>query len=204
MSKNVLDLYGGGNTTLYLAYKPLNATHSNIKWTSSDKNAVRVKGSGSRASVSAGNISSRKTITIKAKDVNGATASCRVSVYPKASVENNNPGGESSPGGGSSTPGSNSTGSQPSVQKIRKLSFGSNYIFVKRGKGKNLKTLLSISPSGAANDLIWKCSNKYASVNQNGYITISGKAQKNTNISVLVYSKSNSLVKASIIVNVTA
>lgn len=201
ISKNVLDLYEGGNTTLYLGYKPLNATHSNIKWTSSDKNAVKVKGSGSRASISAGKISSRKTVTIKAKDVNGATASCKVSVYPKASVENNTGDGNSS-SVNSHPSGSNIPDNKLSVQKIRKLSFGSNYIFVKRGKGRSLKALLSISPSGAANDLIWKCSNKYASINQNGYITISGKAQKNTNISVLVYSKSNNLVKASIIVNV--
>lgn len=215
ISKQVLDLYEGNNTTLYVNYKPLNATQSNIKWTSSNKSAVKVRGNGSRATISTGNISSRKTVTIKAKDINGATALCKVSVYPKAAAENNstsgsssaNPSTNSSPG--NSTPSSSpdnkpSSGSKPSVQvqKIRKLSFGSNYILVKRGKGQNLKTLLTISPSGAKDDLAWKCSNRYASINQNGYITISGKAQKNTNISVLVYSKSNNIAKASIIVNV--
>ncbi len=214
ISKQVLDLYEGNNTTLYVNYKPLNATQSNIKWTSSNKSAVKVKGNGSRATISTGSISSRKTATIKARDINGATALCKVSVYPKAGTESNNPGGSSNSNnpGGNSNPGSSSPSStpdnkpsgnnKPSAQKIRKLSFGSNYIFIKRGKGQNLKTLLTISPAGAKDDLAWKCSNRYASINQNGYITISGKAQKNTNISVLVYSKGNSIAKASIIVSV--
>lgn len=208
MSRQVLDLCEGNNTTLYVNYRPLNATQPDIKWTSSNKSVARVTGSGSRATISVGNISSRKTVTIKAKDVNGATALCRVSVYPKASVESNNSGGNSSIGSSNSQDSSNkpsgSNDNKPSVQKIRKISFGSNYVMIKRGQGKNLKTLLTISPSGVTDDLSWKCGNKYASINQNGYITVSGKAQKNTNISVLVYSKSNRLVKASIIVSVTA
>jgi len=206
MSKNVLDLYEGNNTTLYLNYKPVNATQSNIKWSSSNKNLLKVTGGGSRATVRTGKVSSKKTVTVKAKDINGATASCRVSVYPKTSGESNNSGTGNGNGQDHSTKPSgnnNKPDVKPPVQKIRKLSFGSNYIVIKRGKGKNLKNMLTISPSGATDDIVWKCSNKYASVNQSGYITISGKAQKNTSISVLVYSKGNSLVKASIIVNVT-
>ncbi len=219
ISKSVLDLYEGNNTTLYVNYKPANATQSNIKWSSSNS-AVKVTGRGRSASLRVGNISSRKTVTVKAKDVNGATASCQVSVYPKSNAGssggssgsgnlNNNDTGNSS-SGNNSKPDSNGNNDKPSgstkpaVQKIKKLSFGSNgYVFIKRGKGKNLKNLLTISPTGAVDDLVWKCSNKYASVNNSGYVSISGKAQKNTNISVLVYSKGDSSVKAALIINVT-
>lgn len=211
MSRTVLDLYGGNNTTLYAGHKPANATQSNIKWTSSNRNVAKVISNGSRATVRAGSVSSKKTVTIKAKDINGATATCRISVYPKppAVTTTSSP---SSPSPGNSQPeGSHPSGNdkpagnnKPASQKIRKLSFGSNYVFVSRGSGRNLKTMLAISPANANDDLVWKCSSKYASVNQAGYITVSGKAQKNTNISVLVYSKGNSLAKASIIISVKA
>ena len=220
ISKSVLDLYEGNNTTLYVNYKPTNATQSNIKWSSSNK-AVKVTGRGRSASLRVGNISARKTVTIKAKDVNGATASCKVSVYPKSKADNSENSGGSSGSSSSSNSSSNSSGTnkpdgtsnndrpsgsnKPAVQKIKKLSFGSNgYVFIKRGKGKNLRNLLTISPTGAVDDLVWKCSNKYASINNSGYVSVSGKAQKNTNISVLVYSKGDSSVKAALIINVTA
>lgn len=209
VSKSLLDLHSGSNTTLYVKYSPANATQSNIKWSSSNSSVVKVSGNGRSASLSAGNISSKKTVTIKAKDVNGATASCKVSVYPKPATDN--PGSGTKPGNNNydtkpdnAKPGSNKPYDSNASKKIRKLSFGSGYIMVKRGGGKNLKNLLTISPSGADNDLVWKCGSKYASVSQDGYVSVSGKAQKNTNISVLVYSKGNSSAKASIIVSVTA
>lgn len=150
----------------------------------------------------------KKTVTIKAKDINGATATCRISVYPKppastgvsTSPGSRQPEGGNSPSGNDKPAGSN----KPVSPKIRKLSFGSNYVLISRGSGRNLKTMLAISPANANDDLVWKCSSKYASVNQAGYITVSGKAQKNTNISVLVYSKGNRLAKASIIISVKA
>lgn len=210
MSRTVLDLYEGNNTTLYAGHKPANATQSNIKWSSSNRKTARVTGNGSRATVRAGSVSSKKTVTVKAKDINGATAVCRISVYPKPpSVTGSNNSSSTSPGtsqpGGSSRPSGDdkpSGSNKPASPKIRKLSFGSNYVLVSRGSGRNLKTMLAISPVNANDDLVWKCSSKYASVNQAGYITVSGKAQKNTNISVLVYSKGNSLAKASIIISV--
>ena len=209
MSRPVLDLYEGNNTTLYTGHKPANATQSNIKWTSSNRNIAKITGNGSRATIRAGSVSSKKTVTIKAKDINGATATCRVSVHPKpsGSTGNNNSQESSNTSPGSSQPGTGdgnkpSGSNKPALPKIRKLAFGSNYVLVSRGSGRNLKTMLTISPVNANNDLVWKCSSKYASVNQAGYITVSGKAQKNTNISVLVYSKSNSLAKASIIISV--
>ena len=41
MSRPVLDLYEGNNTTLYAGHKPANATQSNIKWTSSNINIAK-------------------------------------------------------------------------------------------------------------------------------------------------------------------
>lgn len=209
MSRPVLDLYEGNNTTLYAGHKPANATQSNIKWTSSNINIAKITSNGSRATVRAGSVSSKKTVTIKAKDINGATATCRISVHPKlsGSTGNNNSQESSNASPGSSQPGAGdgnkpSGSNKPALPKIRKLAFGSNYVLVSRGSGRNLKTMLTISPANANDDLVWKCSSKYASINQAGYITVSGKAQKNTNISVLVYSKSNSLAKASIIISV--
>lgn len=209
MSRPVLDLYEGNNTTLYAGHKPANATQSNIKWTSSNINIAKITSNGSRATVRAGSVSSKKTVTIKAKDINGATATCRISVHPKlsGSTGNNNSQESSNTSPGSSQPGAGdgnkpSGSNKPALPKIRKLAFGSNYVLVSRGSGRNLKTMLTISPANANDDLVWKCSSKYASINQAGYITVSGKAQKNTNISVLVYSKSNSLAKASIIISV--
>ncbi len=203
MSRSTMSVYGGRNTTLYVNYKPTNATKANVSWKSSNPKIVRVIGNGRRASIQTRNNFSKGNATITAKDSNGAMASCMVSVYPKPVAPK------------PSTTGTNSTSvSQPSVNQntttekapskveVTGLSFGrQSYIILKPGSSKSLTSLLSITPSNAEYTLHWSSNSRYVSVTSpQGVASVAAKAAKGVSGTILV--KSNNGKSATIKITV--
>lgn len=189
MSRSSMSVYGGGNTTLYLKYKPSNATKANVSWRSSNPRVVRVTGNGKYASIQARNSSSNGRATITAKDSNGAMASCMVSVYPKpAAPKPSNTGTSytpSQPSGNQST----TTDKTPSKVELKSISFGrQSYITLKAGGSKNLRSLLSITPSNAEYTLSWSSQSGYIPVTQSGVVSVAQKTAKGTEAVILVKS----------------
>ena len=188
MSRPSMEVYGGRNTTLYVNYKPLNATKTNVKWTSSNPGIVRVAGSGRKASVQARNNSSKGSATITARDSNGATANCKVSVYPKPVPASKPDSTGTSPGTASQPSVNNNTvNNKPSKAELKEISFGrQTYIEIKAGSQKNLRSLLSISPSNAEYTLTWRSGNNYVSVSSQGIVSVPSKTPKKLECVILV------------------
>lgn len=173
MSRSSLDLYSGNNTTLYVDYKPGNATKADVTWTSSDDDVVKVVGSGRRASVQVRRVAAKGSAVITAKDKNGAMASCQVSVLPKAEVQE--------------IPQKGNT--ETKAKELKSISFGmQSYLTVKRGKSVDLKKHLSAAPTDAKYRLSWANKNRYVSVNSNGVVSVSAKAPKKLEDTILVTS----------------
>ena len=75
LNQSSLSLKVGQTATLTASVQPGNATNKNVTWTSSDSGVVSVS-NGTVKAVSAGSA----TVTAKAADGSGKTASCRVTV----------------------------------------------------------------------------------------------------------------------------
>lgn len=185
MSRPSMEVYGGKNTTLYVNYKPSNATKTNVKWISSNPGIVRVTGRGRSASIQARNNSSKGNATITAKDSNGATASCKVFVYPKPeSVSKPDSTGTTTPPSGNHNTENNK---KPLKVELKEISFGrQTYIEIQAGKQRNLKSLLSISPSNAEYTLKWNSGNNYVSVSSQGIVSVPAKTPKKLECVILV------------------
>lgn len=189
MSRSNLEVYSGKSTTLYVNYKPSNATKTNLTWTSSNQDVVKVTGNGKKAAIQVKNLSSKKTATITAKDSNGATATCRLSVLPRSSTESSET--QESNKNNSSSTNSNSSGNNTSSENsktvVKSISFGTqSYIAVKRGKSIDLKQRLSIMPTDAGYKLTWQSKNNYVSVSSQGVASVSSKAPKKLRSTILV------------------
>ncbi len=181
MSRSSLDLYSGNNTTLYVDYKPGNATKADVTWTSSNEDVVKVVGSGKKASVQVRRVAAKGSAVITAKDANGAMASCQVSVRSREEAVK--------------TPEKETT--ENTKKALKSISFGTqSYLAVKRGKTVDLKKHLSITPVDAEYRLSWANKNRYISVNSSGIASVSAKAPKKLEDTILV--TSNNGKKASI------
>lgn len=178
MSRSYIDVCGGGNSTLYVNYRPFNATKANVAWKSSNPEIVRVIGNGKSASIYARNNYAKGSATITARDSNGAMANCKVSVYPKPVVQKTDTtvsSTTSQPSGNQSTV----SDSTPSTVTLTGISFGrQSYIPLKAGESKNLRSLLSIIPSNAECSLRWQSQSRYIFVTQQGFVTASAKTPK--------------------------
>ncbi len=191
MSRSSLDLYAGKSTTLYVNYKPGNAD-GNVTWTSSNQNLVKVNGNGKRAAVQIGNVSGKGNAVITAKDANGATASCQVSVLPRISEDTDQ---------GSQEQSTESSSGGKQKKELKTISFNNlPYVSVSRGKSVNLKKMLSVSPGDADYQLTWKNKNHYISVTNSGMVSVSAKAPKKLVDTILVTSDNGK--KASIYIRV--
>lgn len=210
ISRPSLELYGGKNTTLYVNYKPGNATAADVKWTSSNQDLVKVTGNGKQAAVQVKSLSSKGNATITAKDVNGAMASCKVSVLPKpeedTSLENTSEHHSGSNSSSNNSSGSNSSENGNTVgnkqkKEVKSISFGTqSYITVKRGKSVELEQHLSISPKDAEYKLEWKSKNNYVSITTNGVASVSSKAPKKLKSTILVTTSNGKKASVDILV----
>lgn len=194
MSRPSLDVYGGKNTTLYVNYKPGNATQADLTWTSSNKDVVRVTGNGKKASVQVRSLSTKGNAIITAKDANGATASCKVSVLPKPKLEKGENFNSNENLGNHLSENSSETGNKgnhkPTKVELKELSFGrQTYVYIKPGKSKDLKKMLSITPANAEYTLEWKCysTSNYVTV-ADGVVSLASKMPRKLDCTVFVES----------------
>ena len=101
----------GDTKTLTATVTPENATKKDVIWTSSNTDVATVE-SGVVTAKAAGTA----TITVKAKDSSGISASCEITVTAGGSTGGNTGGSSSGSGGGSSSGGSSGSSSNPVIK----------------------------------------------------------------------------------------